>query len=148
MKLKINKTRNQETTNYSQEENSSKLSKCPICSEITIKQSHYGGNSCQSCAAFFRRNTVSPTKVSRKCKNGMGNCLLSFARINNCPYCRYKYCLQNGLNPQLVKARTLTQNNACKVQNENTVENLENSDSDKTYLLFMNLLKNDAYTNA
>ena len=78
----------------------------------------------------------------------MENCLLSHARINNCPYCRYKYCLQNGLNPQLVNARNSKQNNACKVQNENTVENLENSDSDDTYLLFMNLLKNDAYTNA
>ena len=138
--MRINKKINQENTNHSQGESSSKLSKCQICSEITIKQSHYGGKSCQSCAAFFRRNTVSPTKASRKCKNGMGNCLLSHARINNCPYCRYKFCLQNGLNPQLVKARTLTQNNACKVQNENTVENLENSDSDKTYLLFMNLL--------
>ena len=146
--MRINKKINQENTNHSQGESSSKLSKCPICSKITIKQSHYGGKSCQSCAAFFRRNTVSPTKVSRKCKNGMGNCLLSHARINNCPYCRYKYCLQNGLNPQLVNVRTLKQNNACKVQKENTVENLQNSDSDKTYLLFMNLLKNDAYTNA
>ena len=148
MKLNINKTRNEETRNHCQEENSSKLSKCPICSEIQRKQSHYGGNSCQKCAAFFRSNTVSPSKVSKKCKTGMENCLLSHARINNCSYCRYKYCLQNGLNPQLVNARTLKQNNACKVQKENTVENLQNSDSDKTYLLFMNLLKNDAYTNA
>ena len=143
MKLKINKTRNQETTNYSQEENSSKLSKCPICSEITIKQSHYGGNSCQSCAAFFRRNTVSPSKVSKKCKTGMGNCLLSHARINNCPYCRYKYCLENGLNPQLVNVRNSKQNNACKAQNENAVESSEKGENDHTYSLFMNLLNND-----
>ena len=139
MKLKINKTRNQETQNYSKEENSSKLSKCPICSEIKTKQSHYGGNSCQKCAAFFRRNTVSPSKVSKKCKTGMENCLLSHARINNCPYCRYKYCLQNGLNPQLVNARNSKQNTACKAQIENTVEKV---DTDNTYSLFMTLLEN------
>ena len=143
MKLKINKTRNQETQNYSKEENLSKLSKCPICSEIKTKQSHYGGNSCQNCAAFFRRNTVSPSKVSKKCKTGMENCLLSHARINNCPYCRYKHCLQNGLNPQLVNARNSKQNNACKVQSENSVENSEKQNTDNTYSLFMTLLEND-----
>ena len=145
MKLKINKTRNQETQNYSKEENSSKLSKCPICSEIKTKQSHYGGNSCKKCAAFFRSNTVSPSKVSKKCKTGMENCLLSHARINNCPYCRYKYCLQNGLNPQLVNARNSKQNSACKVQIENSVEKV---DTDNTYSLFMTLLENDVYTNS
>ena len=144
MKLKINKSRNQET----QDENSAKFSKCPICSEIKTKQSHYGGNSCQSCASFFRRNTVSPSKVSKKCKTGMGSCLLSHARINNCPYCRYKYCLQNGLNPQLVNARNSKQNNACKVQSENSVENSEKQNTDNTYSLFMTLLENDVYTNS
>ena len=137
--MKINKKINQENTNYSQEEDSSKLSKCPICSKITIKQSHYGGKSCQSCAAFFRRNTVSPSMVSKKCKTGMENCLLSHARINNCPFCRYKYCLQNGLNPQLVNARNSKQNSACKVQIENSVEKV---DTDNTYSLFMTLLEN------
>ena len=43
MKLEINKTRHEETRNYCQEENSSKLSKCPICSEIITKQSHHDG---------------------------------------------------------------------------------------------------------
>ena len=106
--LGTNKTRN-----YCKE-NSSKLTKCPICSEIVIKQSHYGGNSCQTCATFFRRNTVSPSKILQKCKTGMGSCLLSHARINNCPYCRYKYCLQNGLNPHLVNTRN---SNTVKTQN-------------------------------
>ena len=139
MKLKINRTRNEETRNYWQEENSLKFSKCPICSEIKTKQSHYGGNSCKKCAAFFRSNTVSPSKVSKKCKTGMENCLLSHARINNCPFCRYKYCLQNGLNPQLVNARNSKQNSACKVQIENSVEKV---DTDNTYSLFMTLLEN------
>ena len=143
MKLKMDKTRNLEIRNYCQEENSSKRSKCPICSEVTTKQSHYGGNSCHRCAAFFRRNTVSPSMVSKKCKTGMENCLLSYARINNCPYCRYKYCLQNGLNPQLVNTRNLKQNNAYKVQNENPVENTKEKENDNTYLLFMTLLKNN-----
>ena len=143
MKLEINKTRHEETRNYCQEENSSKLSKCPICSEIMTKQSHYGGNSCKKCAAFFRSNTVSPSKVSKKCKTGMENCLLSHARINNCSYCRYKYCLQNGLNPQLVNTRNLKQNNAYKVQIENPVENTKEKENDNTYLLFMSLLKNN-----
>ena len=136
MKLKINKSRNQET----QDENSAKFSKCPICSEIKTKQSHYGGNSCKKCAAFFRSNTVSPSKVSKKCKTGMENCLLSHARINNCSYCRYKYCLQNGLKPQLVNVR---KNNAYKVQNENPEENSKEKENDNTYLLFMSLLKNN-----
>ena len=143
MKLKMNTTRNLEIRNYCQEENSSKCSKCPICSEVKTKQSHYGGNSCHRCAAFFRRNTVSPSMVSKKCKTGMENCLLSYARINNCPYCRYKYCLENGLNPQLVNVRNSKPNNACKVQKENAVESSEKGENDHTYSLFMNLLNND-----
>ena len=79
---------------------------CPICGEQTKNNFHYGGVACDSCKAFFRRTAVCPSKKSQKCKTGIGKCLLKRERRNNCPYCRFKECLRNGMNPNLIKTKS------------------------------------------
>ena len=38
-----------------------KISECPICSEVCVNHLHYGGISCYSCKAFFRRSVTAPS---------------------------------------------------------------------------------------
>ena len=79
---------------------------CPICEEKTVNHSHYGGVACHSCKAFFTRTAVSPSKKSQKCRTGKKNCQLKKERRNNCPYCRFKKCMKNGMDPSLIKIKT------------------------------------------
>ena len=81
------------------------LVECPICGEITINHSHYGGVVCDSCKAFFRRTVVNPSKKSERCRLGNGKCSLRKERRNNCPFCRFKLCLQTGMKPDMIKIR-------------------------------------------
>ena len=83
----------------------SSLVECPICGELTINHSHYGGVVCDSCKAFFRRTVVSPSKKSERCRRGNGKCSLRKERRNNCPFCRFKLCLQMGMKPDMIKIR-------------------------------------------
>jgi len=78
---------------------------CPVCAELTINHSHYGGVVCDSCKAFFRRTVVNPSKKSERCRLGKGKCSLRKERRNNCPYCRFKLCLQTGMKPDMIKIR-------------------------------------------
>ena len=38
-----------------------KMRECPICSEVCVNHLHYGGISCYSCKAFFRRSVTAPS---------------------------------------------------------------------------------------
>ena len=81
------------------------LVECPICGEMTINHSHYGGVVCDSCKAFFRRTVVNPSKKSERCRLGNGKCSLRKERRNNCPFCRFKLCLQTGMKPNMIKIK-------------------------------------------
>ena len=39
-----------------------KISECAICSEVCVNHLHYGGISCYSCKAFFRRSVTAPSE--------------------------------------------------------------------------------------
>ena len=78
---------------------------CPVCGELTVNHSHYGGVVCDSCKAFFRRTVVNPSKKSERCRLGNGECSLRKERRNNCPFCRFKLCLQTGMKPDMIKIR-------------------------------------------
>ena len=97
---------------------------CPICGEITLKQSLYGGFACCSCKSFFRRTVINPAKNAEKCKSGTSNCLLKKERRTNCPYCRFQQCLRYGLNPNLVKKKfkpSKTTRNTLKSESKETI---------------------------
>jgi len=79
-----------------------KISECPICCEVCVNHLHYGGISCYSCKAFFRRSVTAPSRKTKSCRRGDGKCSLKLHCRNNCPFCRLKKCLENEMKPQLV----------------------------------------------
>lgn len=74
--------------------------KCLACHvEMPKARVHYGGISCYSCRAFFRRTTqrddLVRCKFDRKCK-------IEHQERKSCPPCRYEKCLRAGMRPDLV----------------------------------------------
>jgi hypothetical protein len=39
---------------------------CPVCGELATSHMHYGGLSCLSCKAFYRRAVTSTNKKGKK----------------------------------------------------------------------------------
>lgn len=78
--------------------------KCPIClgTEKKVKN-HYGGLSCGSCQAFFRRMTRENRIWKYQCLNSLG-CYFSQG-WRSCKKCRYRKCTENGMDPDLVSAQ-------------------------------------------
>jgi len=75
-------------------------SQCLVCNaEMPKSRIHYGGISCYSCRAFFRRTTqkenLKKCKFERKCR-------IAFQERKSCPPCRYEKCLRIGMRPDLV----------------------------------------------
>ena len=64
------RNRHNSTNDNSEKDNSSKSAKqdsstieaCKVCGDIASTHVHYGGRSCQSCRAFFRRSVVKVSK--------------------------------------------------------------------------------------
>lgn len=82
-----------------------KISECPICSEVCVNHLHYGGISCYSCKAFFRRSVTAPRKKMIRCKRGDGKCNLRLHLRNNCPHCRLMKCFSTGMKEELVLSK-------------------------------------------
>ena len=76
------------------------MSSCSVCNTAMVKSRvHYGGVSCYSCRAFFRRTTQK--EELKKCKFD-GNCSLDHHERKSCRPCRYDRCLRAGMRPSLV----------------------------------------------
>jgi len=73
---------------------------CHVCHQETTKaRVHYGGVSCYSCRAFFRRNTQRPDLPM--CKQN-GSCTVIYKERKQCAACRYQKCLTAGMQKELV----------------------------------------------
>ena len=57
---------------------------------------HYGGITCYSCRAFFRRSVQSGYNNSYNCVRD-GNCSVTLKTRKNCQFCRYQLCLKSGM---------------------------------------------------
>ena len=67
-------------------------SQCAVCHVHMEKaRVHYGGVSCYSCRAFFRRTTQRDELA--KCKFD-GKCNVDHQERKSCPPCRYDRCLR------------------------------------------------------
>ena len=72
---------------------------CLVCLQATPKtRVHYGGVSCYSCRAFFRRNTRSGK--TKKCKIDQ-DYTVSYMEHKHCTTCRYQRCLRSELNSKV-----------------------------------------------
>eukprot|EP00092_Neocalanus_flemingeri_P039270 GFUD01042750.1.p1 GENE.GFUD01042750.1~~GFUD01042750.1.p1 ORF type:complete len:479 (-),score=98.34 GFUD01042750.1:72-1508(-) len=73
---------------------------CAVCHQPIPKgRVHYGGVSCYSCRAFFRRNTQ--REELPICK-GEGRCTITYLNRKQCSSCRYTKCIRTGMRPELV----------------------------------------------
>merc|ERR1711892_1630987 len=76
------------------------MSECGVCQQIIQKaRVHYGGVSCYSCRAFFRRNTQ--RQDLPMCKRS-ASCTVIYKERKQCAACRYQKCLTVGMKQELV----------------------------------------------
>jgi vitamin D3 receptor len=86
---------NSHNINYSADE-----SKCHVCGDKSTG-SHFGGISCESCKAFFRRSVQRNRFEDYKCSYS-GECKMNTNTRKICQFCRYKRCLGIGMRPKWV----------------------------------------------
>lgn len=75
-------------------------SKCHVCGDKSTG-SHFGGISCESCKAFFRRSVQKNRFEDYKCSYS-GECKMNTNTRKICQFCRYKTCLSIGMRPKWV----------------------------------------------
>jgi len=77
---------------------------CPVCGDLSTSHRHYGGLSCLSCKAFFRRAVTSTNKKGKRCHQGPGDelCSLERGQRRACPACRLSRCRESGMKAELV----------------------------------------------
>ena len=75
---------------------------CHVCHDVAPNHIHYGGISCYSCRAFFRRTCLNRQQVLLSCQTKQ--CKISATTRTRCRYCRYQLCLSAGMSPLLVKS--------------------------------------------
>ncbi|RNA42264.1 thyroid hormone receptor beta isoform X3 [Brachionus plicatilis] len=75
-------------------------SKCHVCGDKSTG-SHFGGISCESCKAFFRRSVQKNRFEDYKCSYS-GECKMNTNTRKICQFCRYKTCLSVGMRPKWV----------------------------------------------
>jgi len=71
--------------------------KCIVCGKPAIGF-NYGALTCQTCKAFFRRNT----SIEMSCRNGDKSCKPNAKGKLKCQLCRYNKCVKVGMIPELV----------------------------------------------
>jgi len=76
---------------------------CPVCGGPAPDHLHFGGQSCYSCRAFFRRTSPRPIS-SFRCRSGLNNCIIN-SGSKSCIPCRLTKCLQIGMDPALVRGK-------------------------------------------
>ncbi|CAD5215573.1 unnamed protein product [Bursaphelenchus xylophilus] len=75
------------------------LETCRVCGDGPARM-HYGVPTCFGCKGFFRR-TLKRTK-EYTCRYN-GNCIVDRYERNSCRYCRFKRCLEVGMDPKAVR---------------------------------------------
>ncbi len=87
---------NQQQQQQPQQENHQQTddTKCHACGDKSTG-SHFGGISCESCKAFFRRSVQRNRWEEYKCSYS-GECKMNTSTRKICQYCRYKRCLSIG----------------------------------------------------
>ncbi|TRY79464.1 hypothetical protein TCAL_08929 [Tigriopus californicus] len=76
---------------------------CLVCQDVILKHTciHYGGLSCYSCRAFFRRANQESKKAVFECKYDR-DCEITVKTRRKCQRCRYDLCLKAGMKPENV----------------------------------------------
>nr|ASL70499.1 nuclear receptor [Brachionus rotundiformis] len=108
-------------------------SKCHVCGDKSTG-SHFGGISCESCKAFFRRSVQKNRFEDYKCSYS-GECKMNTNTRKICQFCRYKTCLSIGMRPKWVLSddeRHQKYGNRRKNKQKTDVAEQENKDESET----------------
>ncbi|XP_045106250.1 uncharacterized protein LOC123501468 isoform X2 [Portunus trituberculatus] len=68
---------------------------CGVCGDIA-KSMHFGGLSCDSCKAFFRRSVQNNAHRGFTCPYEK-KCVIAVSSRKSCQYCRFQKCLSIGM---------------------------------------------------
>uniref|UniRef100_A0A665UIX2 Glucocorticoid receptor n=1 Tax=Echeneis naucrates TaxID=173247 RepID=A0A665UIX2_ECHNA len=99
---------NSSSTGLSQSKPSGQTHKiCLVCSD-EASGCHYGVVTCGSCKVFFKRAVEGWSDLSHNylCA-GRNDCIIDKIRRKNCPACRFRKCLQAGMNLEARKNKKL-----------------------------------------
>ena len=77
---------------------------CGVCGDVA-KSYNFGGLSCASCKAFFRRSVHKDNYLQFFCSHE-GQCVVSVSNRKSCQYCRMNRCFAIGME----KSWVLTEN--------------------------------------
>ncbi|XP_074068809.1 glucocorticoid receptor isoform X2 [Macrotis lagotis] len=94
---------------------------CLVCSD-EASGCHYGVLTCGSCKVFFKRAVEG--QHNYLCA-GRNDCIIDKIRRKNCPACRYRKCLQAGMNLEARK----TKKKIKGIQQPNPTSSRENTES-------------------
>ncbi|KJH51404.1 zinc finger, C4 type [Dictyocaulus viviparus] len=72
---------------------------CRVCGDGNAK-THYGVVTCFGCKGFFRRTLKRPSEY--QCRHN-GTCIVDRHERNSCRYCRFKKCIEVGMDPKAVR---------------------------------------------
>jgi hypothetical protein len=75
-------------------------SECHVCTDISTG-SHFGGISCESCKAFFRRSVQNNRFMEYRCLYE-NRCNMNKSTRKICQACRYRVCLAIGMKAKWV----------------------------------------------
>ncbi|KAG7168041.1 uncharacterized protein LOC121867802 [Homarus americanus] len=68
---------------------------CGVCGDVA-KSMHFGGLSCDSCKAFFRRSVQNNAHKGFTCPYEK-KCVIAVSSRKACQYCRFRKCLSIGM---------------------------------------------------
>ena len=71
---------------------------CKVCSNPAGRHNYYGGQSCTSCRAFFRRSVWNGTYPKFRCMR-QRTCNINSKSWGSCKFCRMQKCLAAGMRP-------------------------------------------------
>lgn len=107
-------------------------SKCHVCGDKSTG-SHFGGISCESCKAFFRRSVQKSRFAEYKCSYS-GECKMNTSTRKICQFCRYKHCVMIGMKSKWVLSddeRYQKYGNRRKHQRKATLDTSVDSSTDQ-----------------
>ncbi|CAJ0936147.1 unnamed protein product, partial [Mesorhabditis belari] len=74
--------------------------RCVGCGSESAIRVHYGAPSCHGCKAFFRRSVFEGRHYACSAEN---HCEITNESRNRCRACRFRNCLDGGMNPKHVR---------------------------------------------
>jgi hypothetical protein len=72
---------------------------CKICGDAGKSTGyHFNTTTCEACKKFYIRQLNNEKYTKLVCVQSTNNCVINLQTRNNCSYCRFRKCVQVGMN--------------------------------------------------